>query len=64
MAIKQYQHKSDGRNDTDTVIYVLRGNNRVIFKDGVLRGDIDIMNDRAKEFLQQRLTFGIVEEKE
>ena len=64
MAIKEYQHKTDGRNDTDTVIYVLRGNNRVIFKDGILRGDIDAMNGRAKEFLQLRLTFGIVEEKE
>ena len=64
MAIKQYQHKTDGRNDTNMITYVLRGNNRVIFKDGILSGDIDAMNARAKEFLQQRLAFGIVEEKE
>lgn len=63
MAIKQYQHKTDGRNDTNPIIYVLRGNNRVIFKDGILKTDIDTLNGRAKIFLQQRLAFGIVEEK-
>lgn len=63
MAIKSYQHKTDGRNDTNTIIYNLRGNNRVIFKDGILRGDIDAMNARAKAFLQKRLEHGIVEEK-
>lgn len=63
MAIKQYQHKTDGRNDTNTIIYNLRGNNRVVFKDGVLKSDIDTMNARAKEFLQKRLEHGIIEEK-
>ncbi len=64
MATKTYQHKTDGRNDTNTITYVLRGNNRVVFKDGILEGDIDTMNDRAKDFLQKRLASGIVEEKE
>lgn len=63
MATKRYQHKTNGRNDTTTIIYDLRGNNRVVFKDGILEVDIDTMNDRAKAFLQKRLENGIVEEK-
>jgi hypothetical protein len=62
MAIKQYQHKTKGRNDTTAIIYNLRGNNQVIFKNGVWRGDIDAVNARAKKFLQQRLEHGIIEE--
>ena len=64
MAIKRYQHKTKGRNDTNTIIYNLRGNNRVVFENGILKGDIDIMNARAKEFLQKRLASGMIEEKE
>ena len=64
MAIKNYQHKTNGRIDTNTIIYVLRGNNRIVFTNGILKRDIDTRNGRGKEFLQQRLAFGVVEEKE
>ncbi len=63
MATKQYQHTTNGQNDTTLIIYNLRGNNRVIFKDGVLKVDINAMKDRAKAFLQKRVEHGIVEEK-
>ncbi len=63
MAIKRYQHRTNGRNDTNTIIYNLRGNNRVVFENGILKGDINALNPRAKKFIQQRLASGIIEEK-
>jgi len=63
MAIKRYQ--PDARTiDNNTHIYNLRGGVRVEFTNGVCEVDLDKVHPRAKEFMEKRVTFGIVEEKE